>query len=227
MRKMPWAPEGWLFLIPVLILTAVALLLQYTVAAIVLGLLALFLINFFRDPRRTGSEHHVDVLSPADGTVVVIKDVADGDIWPGLTKQVSIFMSVFDVHVNRAPISGKIIHYRYNPGKKIAAFAEKSSMENEQNLIVVEDPHGTKLAFKQIAGLLARRIVFDKKIGDKLERGERVGMIKFGSRTDVIFPAVAEMKVRVGERVKGGSTVLAIAHPVPISPRLRDMAEAR
>jgi len=209
MRKVPFAPEGWLFLIPVLILTAAALLIQWTVAAMVLGLLCIFLINFFRDPHRLGSEHHVDVLSPADGTIVQIKDIADGDIWPGLTKQVSIFMSVFDVHVNRAPISGRIIHYRYNAGKKIAAFAEKSSMENEQNLIVVEDTHGATLAFKQIAGLLARRIVFDKKEGDEVVRGERVGMIKFGSRVDMFFPADAVVKVGMRDKVKVGLTVVA------------------
>jgi phosphatidylserine decarboxylase len=126
-RSLPFAPEGWIFLIPVVILFLAALLIQWTIAAIILGLLALFLINFFRDPRRAGSEHHVDVLSPADGTVVQIKDVPDGEVWAGLTRQVSIFMSVFDVHVNRAPISGRIVHYRYNPGKKLAAFAEKSS----------------------------------------------------------------------------------------------------
>src|SRR5206468_11304867 len=113
---------------------------------------------------------------------------ADGEIRPGLTRQVSIFMSVFDVHVNRAPITGRIVHYRYNPGKKIAAFAEKSSTENEQNLIVVTDDRGATVAFKQIAGLLARRIVFDKKEGDTVVRGERVGMIKFGSRVDMFFP---------------------------------------
>lgn len=209
MRRVPFAPEGWVFLIPVLILTAAALLIPWTLAAIILGLLDLFLINFFRDPHRIGSEHHVDVLSPADGTVVQIKDIADGTIWPGLTKQVSIFMSVFDVHVNRAPISGKIIHYRYNPGKKIAAFAEKSSIENEQNLIVVEDKHGATLAFKQIAGLLARRIVFDKKEGDEVMRGERVGMIKFGSRVDMFFPAAAVIKVGMRDKVKVGLTVVA------------------
>lgn len=209
MRRVPFAPEGWLFLIPVLVLTAVALLIQWTIAAIVLGLLCLFLINFFRDPHRLGSEHHVDVLSPADGTVVQIKDIPDGDIWPGLTRQVSIFMSVFDVHVNRAPISGRIIHYRYNSGKKIAAFAEKSSIENEQNLIVIEDSHGARLAFKQIAGLLARRIVFDKKEGDEVVRGERVGMIKFGSRVDMFFPADAVIKVGMRDKVKVGLTVVA------------------
>lgn len=209
MRRVPFAPEGWLFLIPVLILTAAALLIQWTLAAIILGLLCLFLINFFRDPHRVGSEHHVDILSPADGTVVQIKDIEDGSIWPGLTKQVSIFMSVFDVHVNRAPISGKIIHYRYNPGKKIAAFAEKSSTENEQNLIVVQDKHGATLAFKQIAGLLARRIVFDKKEGDEVVRGERVGMIKFGSRVDMFFPASAVINVKMRDKVKVGLTVVA------------------
>jgi phosphatidylserine decarboxylase len=209
MRKVPFAPEGWLFLIPVLILTAAALLIQWTVAAIVLGLLDIFLINFFRDPHRIGSQHHVDVLSPADGTVVQIKDIKDGEVWPGLTKQISIFMSVFDVHVNRAPISGRIIHYRYNPGKKIAAFAEKSSTENEQNLIVIEDSHGAKVAFKQIAGLLARRIVFDKKEGDEVVRGERIGMIKFGSRVDMFLPPDAVIRVAMRDKVKVGLTIVA------------------
>jgi phosphatidylserine decarboxylase len=192
-----------------MILTAAALLLQWWTAAIVFGLLVAFLFNFFRDPHRAGSERHVDVLSPADGTVVQIKDISDGDIWPGLTRQVSIFMSVFDVHVNRAPITGRIVHYRYNPGKKIAAFAEKSSTENEQNLVVIEDSHGGKVAFKQIAGLLARRIVFDKKEGDEVVRGERVGMIKFGSRVDIFFSPAVNIKVKMREKVKVGLTVIA------------------
>ena len=148
MPRVRFAPEGWIFIIPVVILGGAAFLIGWWVAGAVLLLLFLFLVNFFRDPRRAGSERHVDVLSPADGTVVQIKDVGDGEVWPGLTRQVSIFMSVFDVHVNRAPISGRIVHYRYNPGKKIAAFAEKSSTENEQNLIVIEDSHGGRVAFK-------------------------------------------------------------------------------
>ena len=208
MRRFPWAKEGWLFLIPVVILFA-AMVHCISSAAIVLGLLGLFLINFFRDPHRAGSQDHVDVLSPADGTVVQIKDVADGEVWPGLTRQVSIFMSVFDVHVNRAPITGRIVHYRYNAGKKLAAFAEKSSSENEQNLIVIEDGHGARVAFKQIAGLLARRIVFDKKEGDEVVRGERVGMIKFGSRVDIFFPPDAVIKVGMREKVKVALTVIA------------------
>src|SRR5437868_1460376 len=202
MPKVRFAPEGWLFTIPFVVFTAVALLMQRYELAIPLGLIALFLINFFRDPHRVGSQHHVDVLSPADGTVVQIKDVPDGAVWPGLTRQVSIFMSVFDVHVNRAPISGKIVHYRYNPGKKLAAMVEKSSSENEQNLIVVEDARGHRVAFKQIAGLLARRIVFDKKEGDEVVRGERIGMIKFGSRVDIFFPPQANIRVALKDKVK-------------------------
>ena len=206
---MRFAPEGWIFIVPVIILAGAAFLIGWWIAAALFVLVFLFLLNFFRDPHRAGSERHVDVLSPADGTVVQIKDVIDGEVWPGLTRQVSIFMSVFDVHVNRAPISGKIVHYRYNPGKKIAAFAEKSSTENEQNLIVIEDSHGGRVAFKQIAGLLARRIVFDKKEGDEVVRGERVGMIKFGSRVDIFFPADAHINVKMREKVKVGLTVIA------------------
>lgn len=209
MPRVRFAPEGWLFIIPVVILAAAALLIQWYIAAIILGLAGLFLLNFFRDPHRTGSQHHLDVLSPADGTVVMIRDVPDGEVWPGLTRQMSIFMSVFDVHVNRAPIGGRIVHYRYNAGKKIPAMSNKSSLENEQNLIVIENERGVKLAFKQIAGLLARRIVFDKKEGDTVERGERVGMIKFGSRVDVFFTPDAVMKVNVRDKVKVALTVIA------------------
>ncbi len=209
MPKVRFAPEGWVFIIPIVILAAFALLLQWYAAAIVFSAIAAFLLNFFRDPHRLGSTQHVDVLSPADGTVVQIKDVPDGEVWQGLTKQVSIFMSVFDVHVNRAPISGRIVHYRYNPGKKIAAMSHKSSLENEQNLIVVEDERGGRVAFKQIAGLLARRIVFDKKEGDSVERGERIGMIKFGSRVDVFLPPSAVVKVNVRDKVKVALTVIA------------------
>ena len=209
MARLRFAPEGWIFIIPFVILAAAALLIQWYIAAIILSAIAAFLINFFRDPHRAGSDRHIDVLSPADGTVVQIKDIEDGAVWPGLTKQVSIFMSVFDVHVNRAPITGKIIHYRYNEGKKLAAMVEKSSSENEQNLIVVTDEHGLTVAFKQIAGLLARRIVFDKKEGDGVVRGERVGMIKFGSRVDIFFPSHVHLKVAMRDKVKVALTVLA------------------
>ena len=140
--------------------------------------------------------------------------------------RISIFLSVFDVHVNRSPVSGVIDDVRYQKGKFGNAMGAASAEENEQNIVTVRADAGP-VVFKQIAGLLARRIVFTKKVGDVVERGERVGLIKFGSRTDVIFPATAEMKVRLGDRVKGGSTVLAVAQPVPVTPRLRDVAEVR
>jgi phosphatidylserine decarboxylase len=210
-RRRSWrlAPEGWIFIIPFVILAAASLLIQWYVAAILFSAVAAFLINFFRDPHRAGSARHIDVLSPADGTVVLVKEIPDGEVWPGLTRQVSIFMSVFDVHVNRAPISGRIVHYRYSAGKKLTALSHKSSLDNEQNLIVMTDNRGATLAFKQIAGLLARRIVFDRKEGDEVARGERIGMIKFGSRVDVFFPWNAQILVKPGDKPKAGLTVLA------------------
>ncbi|HYH07550.1 MAG TPA: phosphatidylserine decarboxylase [Thermoanaerobaculia bacterium] len=207
--RVRFAPEGWIFILPFVILAALSLLIQAYEFALILAAVAAFLFNFFRDPVREGSARHVDVLSPADGTVVMIKDIPDGEVWPGLTKQISIFMSVFDVHVNRAPISGKIVHYRYTPGQKIPAISHKSSTANEQNLIVMTDSRGATLAFKQIAGLLARRIVFDRKEGDTVARGERIGMIKFGSRVDVFLAASAKILVQTGDKPKVGLTVIA------------------
>ena len=194
-----FAPEGWVFILPAAIVTAAAILIQWYVAAIVLGLATLFLFNFFRDPHRVGSERHVDVLSPADGTIVQIKEVPDESVWPGLTKQISILTSAFDVHVNRSPLTGRVIHYRYNSGRK----------ENEQNLVVIEDGKGGCVAFMQIAGLLARRIVFDKREGDEVVRGERVGMIKFGSRVDVFLQPTAAVKVQMRDKVRVGMSIIA------------------
>lgn len=209
MRGIRFAREGWFFIMPAAILTAAALLIQWYIAAIVLGLATLFLFNFFRDPHRAGSERRVDVLSPADGTVVQIKDIGDAAVWPGLTKQVSILMSVFDVHVNRAPMTGRIVHYRYNPGGRGAMFSDKSAGTSEQNLIVIDDGNGGCVAFKQIAGLLARRIVFDKKEGEEVVRGERVGMIKFGSRVDVFLQTTAAVRVQMRDKVRVGLSVIA------------------
>jgi phosphatidylserine decarboxylase len=199
MPRVRFAPEGWLFVIPVIIFAGIALLMQWYAVAIVLGGLAAFLLSFFRDPHRAGSERHVDVLSPADGTIVEIKDIPDGEVWPGLTRQISVLMSVFDVHVNRAPISGRIVHYRYDGG--------------QQNLIVITDARGVTVAIRQIAGLLARRIVFDKKEGDEVGRGERIGMIKFGSRVDAFFPPEATLKVQMRDKVKVALTVIAEIGP--------------
>ena len=202
-----------------------ALVAWLTVPALALAplLLAAFFLWFFRDPERRIPAIQGAIVSPADGKVTDISVIEQNG---ERRTRISIFLNVFDVHVNRSPVSGVIEDVSYQKGKFRNAMDPTCADVNEQNAVTIRSDVGP-VVMKQIAGLLARRIVFDKKIGDKLERGERVGMIKFGSRTDVIFPAVAEMKVRVGERVKGGSTVLAIAHPVPITPRLRDMAEAR
>ena len=167
--------------------------------------LAGFFLWFFRDPQRVIPATAGAVVSPADGKVT---DVSTVELEDGPRRRISIFLSVFDVHVNRSPIAGVIRDARYQRGQFRNAMGAASAEHNEQNIITVEG-EGQKLVFKQIAGLLARRIVFTKKIGDPVERGERVGMIKFGSRTDILLDAGADVQVKVGDRVKGGSSVLA------------------
>ena len=202
------ASEGWVFIVPAALLAVAALAAGFWVVGIILAVLALFLLSFFRDPRLTPGQSHDEVLSPADGTVVRV-GALESSPWEGLTQQISIFMSVFDVHVNRAPVTGEIIHYTYQPGAKGNAMSDKSSEDNEQNLIVMRDDQGRVLAFKQIAGLLARRIVFDLAEGDRAERGTRIGMIRFGSRVDVFLPPEAKIAVSMREKVRVGRTVLA------------------
>jgi phosphatidylserine decarboxylase len=166
-----------------------------------LYLLAAFCLYFFRDPNRAVPPGPVAV-SPADGKVVAIKGEPSG-----LTR-VSIFLNIFDVHVNRSPIAGNIAEIKYQPGEFLVASREEASAHNEQNTITVCGD-GTTVVFKQIAGLIARRIVFWKKPGDRVSTGERVGLIKFGSRVDVFLGPEWQVTVRVGERVKGGSSILA------------------
>jgi len=167
--------------------------------------LAAFFLWFFRDPQRVIPATGGAVVSPADGKVT---DISMVQLEDGPRRRISIFLSVFDVHVNRSPITGIIRDVRYQRGQFRNAMGAASAEHNEQNVITVEG-EGQRLVFKQIAGLLARRIVFTKKIGDRVERGERVGMIKFGSRTDILLDAGADVKVKVGDRVKGGASVLA------------------
>jgi phosphatidylserine decarboxylase len=144
------------------------------------------------------------VVSPADGKVVQLTDAPSGQ----QGTQISIFLSIFDVHVNRAPIGGRITKVEYHPGEFLPAFDDKASSRNEQNTVTVEDGE-TRVVFKQIAGLIARRIVFRKGVGDAVGRGERVGLIRFGSRVDVFVPKGFEIRVRRGERVASGTSVLA------------------
>lgn len=177
--------------------------------AILPVLLALFFLWFFRDPERAIPQEPGALVSPADGKVT---DVSMVNTENGKQTRVSIFLSVFDVHVNRSPTAGVIRHVHYQRGKFLDARSPDCPDQNEQNVVTVEGD-GQRIMFKQIAGLLARRIVFTPKIGDPVERGQRVGLIKFGSRTDVLFPTSARVNVKVGDRVKGGSSVLAYLEP--------------
>jgi len=179
-------------------------------------LLAVFFLWFFRDPDRVIPGEAGALVSPADGKVTDISPIT----WQGAALlRISIFLNVFDVHVNRAPIGGIIRDVHYQRGKFINAMSAASAEQNEQNMVTVEG-EGQTVVFKQIAGLLARRIVFNKKVGDRVERGERVGLIKFGSRADVLLDASAQVEVKIGDHVKGGSSVLAylkVGRPIAVS----------
>ena len=197
--------EGYYFGVPPLMLGGVSYLLHWYAAAGVLVFLALFIFSFFRDPERVIPSEPGTLVSPGDGRVVVVTD-EDNAGRPG--KRVSIFLAVWNVHVNRAPATGTITKLEYRPGKFLAAMRERASVENEQNVFTLSTDVG-EMVFKQIAGLIARRVVSWKKAGEKVARGERIGLVRFGSRVDVWVPNEAEILVKVGDNVKGGSSVVA------------------
>ncbi|MGC1686646.1 MAG: phosphatidylserine decarboxylase family protein [Candidatus Acidiferrales bacterium] len=168
-------------------------------------LLGAFVLYFFRDPERQIPTEPGAVVSPADGHVLEVVDEAlDG----AAGKRITIFLSVFDVHVNRVPVAGEITSVEYRPGRFYAAMRKRASVENEQNVITVTTPSGD-IVFKQIAGAIARRVICWKNVGDQVALGERVGMIRFGSRVDVWLPDDSQVLVRRGQRVFGGSSILA------------------
>jgi len=169
--------------------------------------LAVFTLNFFRDPERTTPKKENIVVSPADGRVLFVKEVSDHKFIKGKAKLVSIFMSPLNVHVNRIPISGKVEHLKYIKGDYLAAFEDKASERNERNEIGITSPAG-KVLFTQIAGFVARRIVSNLKIGDSVNIGNRFGMIKFGSRVDIIVPIEWQVKVKKDDNVTAGETIL-------------------
>lgn len=174
--------------------------------ALVPVLLAAFFLWFFRDPERTIPTGSGLIVSPGDG---LITETIQLETAEGPRQRISIFLSVFDVHVNRSPIAGTITHVRYQKGLYLNAMNPASADRNEQNVVTVRGAEGFEVTFKQIAGLLARRIVFVPSEGAEIGRGERVGLIKFGSRVDVLVPAEAQVLVKKGVRVKGGATILA------------------
>lgn len=201
--------DGYLYALPLFAAAGLLGWLTNPAWAIIPVLLACFFLWFFRDPERAIPQNPGAVVSPGDGKVT---DVATVMVDNQKQTRLSIFLSVFNVHVNRSPIAGVISDVRYQRGQYLNAMNEASAELNEQNIVTV-DGDGQRVVFKQIAGLLARRIVFYPKVGDRLERGQRVGLIKFGSRVDVLLDASAHVNVKIGDRVQGGASVLAYLQP--------------
>ena len=212
---MSFAKEGILFIVIAALVAAGA----YAVAlnrrswplwllAFVLTILALWVAYFFRDPERTGARGDRVVIAPADGKVVLIQEVDEPAFMGGRARRISIFMNVFNVHVNRYPVTGTVKYVQYNPGKFLNAAVEKASLENEQSSVGIETPQGRVLV-RQIAGLIARRIVTYSKLGEHVEQAQRMGLIRFGSRVDVFVPLDAEVKVKIGDAPVAGTTVIA------------------
>ncbi len=195
------AREAWSIVLPLALAATAAGLLGWTVLGWTLVFLVAGVLYFFRDPRREvpGDPHLV--VAPADGKIVGITPTDEGGL------RLSIFLSLFDVHVNRAPVAGRVTGVHYRSGMFLPAFRHKASLRNEQNRIDMDDG-SRQLAIVQIAGLLARRIVCRAEVGDWLERGQRLGLIKFGSRVDLYVPETIELLVRMGDRVRGGSSVI-------------------
>jgi phosphatidylserine decarboxylase len=214
------APEGWPFILIPLCAGIVAVAVRWPVLGVVLIALGLFGMFFFRNPERSCSAPADVLCSPADGKVIQICDPPGPLAEEGFAIQISVFMSVFDVHVNRAVMAGELVAYSYNPGRKISAFKDKASLLNEQNLSVWDGPAG-RVAVKQIAGLIARRIVFDHRLGDRVARSDRIGLIRYGSRVDVFVPAGTEVLVALGDRVRAGDSPLA-RMPAPAEPETVD-----
>lgn len=179
--------------------------------AIITGIFGAFNMLFFRDPERQIPQDSHNILSPADGKIVLITEVTENEFFGAEVARISIFLSIFDVHVNRSPISGKVDYFRYLRGSFIPAFREDASYENEQTSIGIIDHKGRKVMFTQIAGIIARRIVCVLREGYQTKAGDRMGMIRYGSRVDVYYMKdEVELRVKVGDRVKGGVSIIGV-----------------
>jgi len=210
MRRLPIERDGLVFLLPTLAVSGLLFLLRFPGSGTAVLFLAAFVAYFFRDPEREIPAGERIILAPADGKIVAIKPFAD---WKGPFGEplvrISIFLSIFDVHVNRAPIAALVQEVTHSPGRFRAAWGEEASLENEQSLIRFATPDGD-VWVKLIAGLVARRIVCRVRSGQKVEAGERIGLIRFGSRVDCILPEAVVLRVRRGQMVAGGSTILGV-----------------
>jgi phosphatidylserine decarboxylase len=197
--------DAFRFLVPLLVSAGLGFIFGFYSAAVLVMLLAVFVAFFFRNPKREIPPDPRVIVSPADGRVVRVERV-------GNVTRLSIFLSIFDVHVNRSPMAGQIEAIEYRPGKFKPAFNHAASIDNERNIIMVTQGN-VKLVFTQIAGIIARRIVCWKKVGDRVGKGELIGLIRFGSRVDVLFPAGTEVTVERGARVRGGASVIGMIRP--------------
>lgn len=210
--RIPVAKEGYPFIFLGVFFTVTMALLQITSLSVFGFILTTLILYFFRDPQRIVPADPKFVVAPADGFVIEIKEMSHPEIEELSIgyRRVSIFMTVFDVHVNRAPCSGRIVKVHHEPGKFIAAQKPHAPLKNERNTVVIETDQGSRIVVVQVAGLIARRIVFWYQEGDTVRKGQRIGMIRFGSRVDLYVPAMWEVKVTRGQRVKAGETILCI-----------------
>ena len=203
------APIGWKIVTPLFVLAALCFAFGWNVAAGIFVIAGLYVLYFFRDPERIPPEVPGALVSPADGKVDTV-EVVDYAGFPGdRAIKVGIFLSIFDVHINRAPCDGRVVETKYKPGKFLNAMNKKSSIANESNLISLETNEGPVLV-KQIAGMIARRIICPLQRGNAVKRGQRIGLICFGSRTEAFLPTETELKVKPGMHVIGGSTIIGI-----------------
>ena len=205
--RVPVAAEGWPFILPPAIAACIMGWMGWWAAALVFGAAALCCLGFFRDPDRTPPALPGALVAPADGRVMMVTETTDP--WVGPAVRISIFLSPLDVHVNRAPVGGLVKNVEYAAGRFMAAYRPEASDENERCTVSVEG-ETARVAVKQIAGVLARRIVCRARPGDSLRTGERYGLIRFGSRTDLVVPRGTEIRVRVGDRVRGGESVMGV-----------------
>jgi phosphatidylserine decarboxylase len=203
----PVAPEGWPFIFPPAVAACILALVGWWGAAAVAAGLAAACLGFFRDPERTPPDAPGAVLAPADGRVTAVVEVEDP--WVGPAVRLSVFLSPLDVHVNRAPVAALVESVERRPGRFLAAYRAEASERNERCRLALRG-EAAPVAVVQIAGVLARRIVCRVRPGDKLERGERFGLIRFGSRTDLVVPRGTEVRVAVGERVRGGESIMGV-----------------
>ncbi len=208
-HREPVLYEGLLYIIPLVVLSIIVAFMGRTFLSLVPLSTAIFIAFFFRNPEREIPSGENIIVSPADGKVILVKDIYDEEIFKGKAIMISIFLSLFDVHINRTPCSGEVVEVKRKRGRFLPAFKERASLENEQVSILISY-NGHQVLVRQVAGVIARRVVCWAKAGYRVERGQRYGLIRFGSRVDIFLPDKTELKVKLGDKVKGGKTILGV-----------------